>query len=96
MSFEWDEGKNKINRRKHGLSFTAAVEVFQDPFAMTVADPSAGIEERWWTIGRLRTLVVAVVVHVDREETGETIVRIISARKTTARERRLYEEESER
>lgn len=96
MRFEWDEAKSNVNRKKHGLSFTAAGEVFHDPFAVTLPDPSAATEERLWTLGRLRSLVVAVVVHIDREEAGESIIRIISARKATPRERRLYEEKSER
>jgi Uncharacterized protein conserved in bacteria len=96
MRFEWDETKNSINKRKHGLSFAAAAEVFQDPFAVTLADPSPATEERLWTIGRLRSLVVAVIVHVDREETDEAIIRIISARKATPRERTLYEEKSQK
>jgi uncharacterized DUF497 family protein len=95
MRFEWDETKNRSNRRKHGIAFELATEVFADPFCLTIADRASGDEERYWTIGRIENLAVTVVVHTTRDDGGEELVRIISARKATPRERRIYEEVNE-
>ncbi len=92
MRFEWDERKNRANRKKHGISFELAPEVFTDPFCMTIPDQAVGGEERLWTIGSLENLVIVLVVHIVVEEHGEEVIRIISARKATPREKRLYEE----
>jgi uncharacterized DUF497 family protein len=92
MRFVWDQAKSRRNRQKHGVSFESATQVFADPFCLTMSDPSCPGEERYWTIGRLENLVILVVVHTTREERGEEITRIISARKSTPRERAFYEE----
>jgi uncharacterized DUF497 family protein len=92
MRFEWDENKNRSNRKKHGISFALAKEVFADPFCLTIPDSTVRGDERFWTIGRLENLVIVVVVHATRDERGEEITRIISARKATPRERTYYEE----
>jgi hypothetical protein len=92
MRLEWDEKKSRQNRKKHGISFEIAVEVFADPFCLTIDDQAVEGEQRFWTIGRLENLVVVVVVHTTRDEDGEEVTRILSARKATPRERRFYEE----
>ena len=92
MRFEWDERKNRLNRKKHGILFEIASEVFADPFCLRIYDRTIAGEERFWTIGRLENLVILVVVHSSRDEQGEEIIRIISARKATPKERRFYEE----
>ena len=92
MRFEWDEKKSRLNRKKHGVSFAIAAEVFADPFCLTIPDFALQGEERFWTIGRLDNLVILVVVHTTREQHGDEVTRIISARKATPRERRFYEE----
>ena len=92
MRFSWDERKNLQNRRKHGISFELAQEVFLDPFCFTIPDVMVEDEERFWTVGRVESLVILVVVHTFREEHGDEVVRILSARKATPRERRFYEE----
>ncbi len=92
MRFEWDDEKNRLNRKKHGVSFELAVEVFADPFCLTVPDRTVRGEERFWTIGRLENLIILVVAHTTRDEQGEEVTGIISARKATPRERRFYEE----
>ncbi len=92
MRFEWDEQKNRQNRRKHAVSFDLAREVFADPFCFTIADRMIDGEERFWTVGRVEDLTILVVVHTVYNEYGEEIVRILSARKATPRERRFYEE----
>ena len=93
MRWTWDQVKNESNLRSHGLSFEAAVYVFDDPMAATQEDPYP-YEQRWRTIGMVGTQVV-MVVHTwpdIRPETGEQNGRIISARKATRRERKVYEE----
>lgn len=67
MRFEWDAAKSRRNRKKHGISFELAKEVFVDPFCLVIPDRVAQGEERAWTIGRLENLVVVVVVHVTRQ-----------------------------
>ena len=95
MRFEWDEAKSRHNRQKHGISFEVAKEAFSDPFCLTIRDSSRSDEERFWTMGRLENLVIVVIVHTMRDEGGEEVTRVISARKATPRERRFYEEGNE-
>jgi uncharacterized DUF497 family protein len=54
MRFEWDEQKNRRNRRKHGVGFETAALVFDDPYALTQRESSDENEERWITVGRYR------------------------------------------
>ena len=92
MEWHWDPVKSRTNRQKHGISFETAVLVFNDPLALTFADPYAD-EERWRTVGRIVSNIV-IVVHTYPEfelTTGKEVGRIISARKATSRERRAYE-----
>ena len=89
MRFEWDLKKTAKNLRKHGISFKEAATVFGDPLSMTFEDPDHSInEERFVTIGESRPRRVLVVAHTDRRG----VIRIISARKATPRERKFYEE----
>lgn len=92
MRFEWDDNKSRVNRKKHGVSFEIAAEAFADPFCLTIPDRTVQGEDRFWTIGRVENLVILVVVHTTRDQQGEEITRIVSARKATPRERRFYEE----
>lgn len=88
MQFEWDEGKNRINVRKHGIDFSDAIDVFNHP-VMTALDGRDDYgEERWIALGWMRA-TMAVVVYVER--CGSTI-RIVSARKATKREAKQYEQ----
>jgi len=92
MRFEWDENKNRQNLKKHGVSFEIAMEVFDDPFCLTSQDRIVEGEERLWTLGRVEDLNILVVVHTVVDERDEEVIRIISARKATPRERAFYEE----
>ena len=74
LKFEWDEEKDLINLKKHGISFETAAYVFQDEYYIEMYDFEHSIEEdRYIAIGMV----------------GEAI-RLISARIATERERRLY------
>lgn len=93
LQWIWNDEKNRTNKRDHGLSFESAQYVFVDPLAVSRPDPYSN-EERWQTIGLIGQLIV-FVVHTWPEPdlvTGEETGRIISARKATAHERRIYEE----
>ena len=90
MRFEWNEAKSKSNLAKHEVSFQEAATVFGDPLSVTIPDPMHSQEEdRFITTGVSSRLNTIVVVHADR---GDAI-RIVNARRATARERRRYEEE---
>ncbi len=90
MIFAWNESKNRINRRKHRVSFEAAVRVFEDPRAVSYVERVVEGEERWHTIGSAGPIAILLIVHTVEEENGEEKVRIISARKAAPRERALY------
>ena len=91
--FEWDPGKAAINLRKHGVSFQTATLVFADPFAVFDQDRIEDGEFRWLAIGMVEGLRLLVVVHVVREQDGDEVIRIISARRADRREKRRYEED---
>lgn len=88
LRFEWDEGKASQNVEKHGIAFENAATVFGDPLSLTIDDPLHSQEERRFvTIGESVGREVLVVVHAERK----SVIRIISARPATRRERRDYE-----
>ena len=88
MGFEWDAAKARTNLRIHGLRFEESRAVFDDPYAITIADDEADpSEERFVSIGMGALGRVLVVVYTYR---GDNI-RIISARVASARERAEYE-----
>lgn len=93
MRWIWDERKNAINKQKHRLSFETAALVFDDPLATSRRDVYPN-EERWQTIGLIGNVTILVVHTTPAFDpiTGEETGRIISARKATAHERRVYEE----
>lgn len=89
IRFEWDENKDKINRKKHGISFEEATTVFYDEEALLISDPEhSDEEERFILLGLSKAANLLVVCHCLRE--SETIIRIISARKATKNEAKQY------
>jgi hypothetical protein len=90
MRFVWDEVKDRRNRSKHKVSFETARVVFDDPLARSVQDRIVGGEERWQTLGVVGGSVVLLVAHTQVDEGDEEVIRIVSARKATARERKIY------
>lgn len=88
--FEWDENKNAINKKKHGISFEEAKTVFYDVEALLIDDPEhSQDEDRFIILGFSNLANLLVVCHCYREE--ESVIRIISARKATQNEARQYE-----
>ena len=93
MRFEWDEGKYRANQRKHGVSFDDASEVFGDPLHLSWLDERfSAFEERWVTVGQTSTGLTLTVADLFFEEDGDAVIRLISARLATPREKRQYEE----
>lgn len=89
IRFEWDENKNLINQRKHGVSFDEAKSVFYDEEALVIDDPEHSLEEeRFIILGLSSKTNLLVVCHCYRE--SETVIRIISARKATKTESGFY------
>ena len=85
MVFEWDEEKNILNQRKHGISFETAAYVFADENYIEMYDFEHSIsEDRYIAIGRVGDVIF--VVFTERKEK----IRLISARLATEAERRLY------
>jgi uncharacterized DUF497 family protein len=88
MKFEWDENKNQLNIRKHGIDFAEAAYVFSDPFALSLPDDEhSETEERWLLLGKSLNERLLLVVHIYRYD---EVIRIISARKATATESATY------
>ena len=83
--FEWDPAKNASNRRKHGISFDEAIEIFDGP-VLARADDEIDGEARERSYGLIRGVVVVCVVHTERG----AVKRVISARKATRKEREEF------
>ncbi len=94
MKFEWDEEKNRSNIKKHGISFVEAQEVFDDAMHISKLDQRFEyFEERWFTIGKVKSRKIVVVAHTYFDASSEPIIRIISARFATNSEGKIYEEQ---
>ncbi len=90
LIFEWNDTKDESNQTKHGISFEEAQTVFFDERAIQFNDPDHSIdEERFLFLGFSQRLKVLVVCHCYRSD--ESIIRIISARKATKKEMKLYQ-----
>lgn len=93
LIFEWDRSKAEKNIAKHKISFDEAKTVFNDPFLITFPDEyHSESEERFISIGISSRNRMLLVVHTEHTETGKIIIRIISCRKATGSERKIYEE----
>jgi len=86
MTFGWDPEKAAANLAKHGVGFEIAKEAFLDPAASIEIDDSDPAEERWRLIGLAGGRVLFVVY----TEQDADVVRIISARKASKREEKIY------
>lgn len=91
VEFTWDSGKAAANLSKHGVSFEDASTVFRNPLAKVLPDPThSEQEQRSLIIGHSAGGRLLLVVFTESDDR----IRIISARDTSARERRQYEEHS--
>ena len=90
MSFERDSHKSALNFKKHGVSFDEAKTIFSDEYARLIADPdNSGSEDRFVLLGASIDSKLLVICHCIRTE---ELVRIISARKASKQERKIYED----
>ena len=87
VQYQWDPRKAATNLHRHGIEFADSVAVFEDDFALVMSDEHPD-EERFVVIGQDALSRILVVVFTYRDE---RTIRIISARRATARERREYE-----
>jgi uncharacterized DUF497 family protein len=91
LKFNWDKNKATKNLAKHKVSFEEAQSVFDDDFARLIPDPDhSENEERFILLGLSCSLKILVVVHCYKDE--EKIIRLISARKATKPESKIYKE----
>lgn len=88
MRFEWDPSKNAANVRRHGLGFDEACRLFESgvDYLEIFDDAHSSEEDRFLAIGPVARGVVVVVY----TEVHDDVLRIISARRATRRERELY------
>ena len=92
MRFTWDPAKARKNQSSHGVSFTTAAEIFDDPNHVVGENyfmEETG-EQRFQIIGMSRKLVLLLVVFV---EPGSDLIRIVSARKAVDYEESIYHDQ---
>ena len=85
--YEWDVAKEAANVRRHGVTFIDATRAFLDPLARDFVD--ATHPDRWILLGMTIPERLLFVVYTERRASGR--IRIISARKATAHEKKEYE-----
>ena len=91
VAFEWDHAKDVANQAKHGVAFKEASTVFGDPLAWFQPDEQHSQDaERFLLLGRSSANRLLAVLFTDR---GADMIRVLSARPATPRERRKYEED---
>lgn len=91
MRFEWNREKELSNISKHGVTFEQASYVFTDPFALSLYDGNHSTDEdRWIMLGASLSESLLLVAHTFRDDNGVELVRIISARKATRLEKKIY------
>jgi len=88
IKFEWDENKNKSNRKKHSVWFEEAQQVFDDPNAILYFDKDHSRDEDRYILLGLSNTRLLVVIHV---QINNKTIRLISARKATKIEKVTYE-----
>jgi uncharacterized DUF497 family protein len=89
LEFDWDESKNRANRKKHDIWFEEAQTVFDDVHGRLFLDSehSDDNEDRFVLIGYSSSHRLLIVIHCEYD----SVIRIISARKPTKKERAFYE-----
>ena len=89
MRFEWDPAKDKSNRAKHGVSFDQASELFKSSveYLEIYDEEHSDEEDRFIAIGPVKRGVI-VIAYTEHED---DVLRIVSARMATKRERQRYE-----
>ena len=89
LRFEWDPAKDRANQRKHGISFDEARTAFMDEYGRLMHDPDhSDAEDRFVLLGFSIARRLLVTCHSYRGD--DEVIRIISARKATRKERATY------
>jgi uncharacterized protein len=88
VRFEWDPRKAAANRRKHGVTFEEAATCFADPAGCYFRNDSPSHEDRLILIAFSKKPRLLFIVHA---EVGRDAIRIVSARKASPAQRKLYE-----
>ena len=93
IKFEWDTAKAASNKRKHGVTFEEAQSVFYDDFGIQFFDEeNSKLEDGFLMLGLSNQSRMLLICHCEKE--AGNYIRIISARKATAKERKLYKGET--
>jgi uncharacterized DUF497 family protein len=87
VKYEWDENKNRLNISKHGFDFNDARFIFDAPMLVIPDTREDYGEDRYIGIGILRRTIVIVVFTENTDE----VIRVISLRKATKNERKIYQ-----
>ena len=93
MNFEWDDNKEIINLKKHGMSFLETISIFEDENLIEEYDYSHSTwkEDRYKVIGYVKDVGMVVVIY---QLVEEDLMRIISARNASNEERKIYEKKN--
>ena len=93
VKFEWNSSNAASNERKHGVTFEEAESVFYDDFAIQFFDDeNSELEDRFLILGHSNQSRILLICHCEKE--SGNLIRIISARKATVNERKLYNGEA--
>ena len=94
LIIKWDARKARINLEKHKVSFDEACTIFHDPFLITYPDEfHSETEDRFISIGMSERERTLLVVHTELDEKdNQIVIRLISSRKATLSERKIYDE----
>ena len=87
VRWEWDVAKAAANERIHGVTFAEAATVLDDERAITREDTDSVGEQRFVSLGMSAAGQLLVEVYAWR---GPATVRLISAWKANARQRKDY------
>jgi uncharacterized DUF497 family protein len=90
LKFEWNKSKAKDNFTEHGISFELAERVLDDPFAVEFLDDREDYDEERFVILGIVDRQILFVAYAERKDA----VRIISARRATKYEQKIYNEEN--
>ncbi len=85
---DWAPDQAAANERKHGVSFEEASTCFEDPSGCYLRNTAPSYEDRLILIGLSSVDRLLIVVHA---EVGREAIRLVSARRASKAQRRLYE-----
>jgi uncharacterized DUF497 family protein len=88
MRFSWSDAKNRINQKKHGISFEEAKELFlnDNDFLQIFDEQHSDYEDRFIAIGPIKKGIIVVIT----TEPDDDLIRIISARLATKSEKKIF------